>query len=132
MPGGARQYGITRPDTAVLESGKQETRIASASEQELTNALIRVTKGEKKTVYFLTGHAEHPLEDGSKEGYSFLKDALERQGDTVRSLSLYESKTIPTKASLLVLAVPHKPLAPAEQVRLSDYVRAGGRALLLL
>jgi len=131
-PGVARQYGITRPDTAVLESGKQETRITSASEQELTNALIRVTKDEKKAVYFLTGHAEHPLEDGSKEGYSFLKEALERQGYTVRSLSLYESKTIPTKASVLVLAGPQKPLSPAEQVRLADYVRTGGRLLLLL
>src|SRR5437899_2808479 len=131
-PGVARQYGITRPDTAVLESGKQETRIASASEQELTNALIRVTKDEKKTVYFLTGHAEHLLEDGSKEGYSFLKEALERQGYTVRSLSLYESKTIPTKASVLVLAGPQKPVAPAEQLRLADYVRTGGRLLILL
>ena len=131
-PGVARQYGITRPDTAVLESGKQEMRITSASEQELTNALIRVTKDEKKTVYFLTGHAEHPLEDGSKEGYSFLKEALERQGYTVRSLSLYESTTIPTKASVLVLAGPQKPLSPAEQVRLADYVRTGGRLLLLL
>src|SRR2546428_3546628 len=128
----ARQYGITRPDTAVLESGKQETRITSASEQELTNALIRVTKDEKKNVYFLTGHAEHTLEDGSKEGYSFLKEALEPQGYTVRSLSLYESKTIPTKASVLVLAGPQKPVAPAEQLRLADYVRTGGRLLLLL
>jgi ABC-type uncharacterized transport system involved in gliding motility auxiliary subunit len=131
-PGIARQYGITRPDTAVLESGKQETRITSASEQELTNALIRVTKDEKKTVYFLTGHAEHPLEDGSKEGYSFLKEALERQGYTVRSLSLYESKSIPKNASILVLAGPQKPVAPAEQLLLADYVRSGGRLLILL
>src|SRR5207244_13418872 len=76
-----RRSSDLRPDTAVLESGKQETRITSVSEQELTNALIRVTKDEKKTIYFLTGHAEHLLEDSSKEGYSFLKEALERQGD---------------------------------------------------
>ena len=131
-PGVARQYGITRPDTAVLESGKQETRITSASEQELTNALLRVTKDEKKTVYFLTGHAEHVLEDGSKEGYSFLKEALERQGYTVRSLSLYESKTIPKNASVLVLGGPQKPVSPEEQLLLADYVRTGGRLLVLL
>ena len=131
-PGVARQYGITRPDTAVLESGKQETRITSASEQDLTNALIRVTKDEKKTVYFLTGHAEHLLEDGSKEGYSFLKEALERQGYTVRSLSLYESKTIPKNVSVLVLGGPQKPVSPEEQLLLADYVRTGGRLLVLL
>ncbi len=131
-PGVARQYGITRPDTAVLESGKQETRITSASEQELTNALIRVTKDEKKAVYFLTGHGEHLPEDGSKEGYSFLKEALERQGYTVRSLSLYESKTIPKNASMVVLGGPQKPVSPEEQLLLADCVRTGGRLLVLL
>ncbi len=131
-PGVARKYGITRPDTAVLESGKQETRITSASEQELTNALLRVTKDERKTIYFLTGHAEHLLEDASKEGYSFLKEALERQGYTVRSLSLYESKTIPKNVSVLVLGGPQKPVSPEEQLLLADYVRTGGRLLVLL
>ncbi len=131
-PGVARQYGVTRPDTAVLESGKQETRITSASEQELTNALIRVTKDEKKAVYFLTGHGEHLPEDGSKEGYSFLKEALERQGYTVRSLSLYESKTIPKNASMVVLGGPQKPVSPEEQLLLVDCVRTGGRVLVLL
>ncbi len=131
-PGAARQYGLTRPDTAVLESGKQETRITSATEQELTNALIRVTKDEKKTLYFLTGHGEHLLEDSDKSGYSFLKEALERQGYTTRPLSLYESKTIPPNASVLVLPGPEKPVSPEERALIAEYVRKGGRLLILL
>lgn len=131
-PGVARQYGITRPDTAVLASGKQETRITSATEQELTNALIRVTKDDKKVLYFLTGHAEHLLEEADKGGYSFLKEALERQGYVTRALSLYESKTIPPNASVLVLGGPQKTVAPEEQTLLADYVRKGGRLLILL
>ncbi len=131
-PGVARQYALTRPDTAVLESGRQETRITAASEQELTNALIRVTKDEKKTLYFLTGHAEHLLEETDKSGYSFWKEALERQGYAVRSLSLYESKTIPPNASVLVLGGPQKAVSPEEQALLADYVKKGGRLLVLL
>ena len=131
-PGAARQYGITRPDTAVLESGKQETRITSATEQELTNALIRVTKDDKKTLYFLTGHSEHLLEETDKVGYSFLKEALERQGYTTRSLSLYESKTIPPNASVIIMGGPQRAVSPEEQTLLADYVRKGGRLLLLL
>ena len=131
-PGVAKQYGITRPDTAVLESGKQETRITSGTEQELTNALIRVTKDEKKTLYFLAGHSEHLLEETGKGGYSFLKEALERQGYTARSLSLYESKTIPLNASVLVLGGPQRPVGPEEQTLITDYVRTGGRLLVLL
>ena len=131
-PGVARQYGLTRPDTAVLESGKQETRITSASEQELTNALIRVTRDEKKTLYFLTGHAEHLLEEPDKSGYSFLKEALERQGYATRTLSLYESKAIPPNASVLVLGGPQKQVSREEQALLTDYVNKGGRLLVLL
>lgn len=131
-PGAARQYGITRPDTAVLESGKQETRITSATEQELTNALLRVTKDDKKTLYFLTGHSEHLLEETEKGGYSFLKEALGRQGYTARSLSLYESKTIPPNASVVVLGGPQRPVSPEEQTLIADYVQKGGRLLVLL
>jgi len=131
-PGVARRYGLTRPDTAVLESGPQETRITSASEQELTNALVRVTRDEKKTLYFLTGHSEHPLEEPDKGGYSFLKEALERQGYVTRALSLYESKTIPPNASVLVLGGPQKQVSREEQALLTDYVHKGGRLLVLL
>lgn len=131
-PGVARRYGITRPDTAVLESGAQETRITAATEQELTNALLRVTKDEKKTIYFLTGHAEHLLEDSDKEGYSFLKEALERQGYTTRSLSLYEAKNVPADTSALVMAGPKRPVSSQEQTLIADYVGKGGRLLLLL
>ena len=131
-PGVARRYGLTRPDTVVLESGKQETRITSASEQELTNALIRVTRDEKKTLYFLTGHSEHLLEETDKGGYSFLKEALDRQGYVTRALSLYESKAIPPNASVLVLGGPQKQVSREEQVLLTDYVNKGGRLLVLL
>jgi ABC-type uncharacterized transport system involved in gliding motility auxiliary subunit len=131
-PGVARRYGITRPDTAVLESGQQETRITAATEQELTNALLRVTKDEKKALYFLTGHAERLLEDSDKEGYSFLKEALERQGYGARSLSLYEAKNVPADASVLVMAGPKRPVSSQEQALISDYVGKGGRLLVLL
>ncbi len=130
-PGLARRYAVTRPDTAVLESGKQETRITAATEQELTNALVRVTKDEKKTVYFLTGHSEHLLEDSDKEGYSFLKESLERQGYTPRSLSLYESKNIPADTSVLIMAGPQRPVSAGEQALIADYVKGGGRLIVL-
>jgi len=130
-PGLARRYGLTRSDTAVLESGKQETRISAATEQELTNALVRVTKDDRKRLYFLTGHGEHALDGADKDGYSFLKDALERQGYLVRPLSLYEAKTIPADASLVVLGGPQRPVAHEEQGLIGAYVKGGGRLLVL-
>jgi ABC-type uncharacterized transport system involved in gliding motility auxiliary subunit len=131
-PGLARQYAITRLDTAVLQSGKQETRITAPTEQEVTNALLRVTRDDKKNIYFLSGHAEHQLDEMSEAGYSFLKIALEQQGYTVRPLSIYESKTIPSDAGLLVLGGPQRPVAQEEQAVIAEYVKKGGRLLAML
>jgi ABC-type uncharacterized transport system involved in gliding motility auxiliary subunit len=131
-PGLARRYGITRLDTAVLESGKQETRVAAPTEQEVTNALLRVTRDDKKNIYFLTGHAEHQLDDTTEAGYAFLKRALEQQGYTVRALSLYESKIIPADASLLIVGGPQRPVLEQEQALIADYVKRGGRLLVML
>ena len=131
-PGLARRYGITRLDTAVLESGKQETRITSPTEQELTNALSRVTKDDKKVVYFLTGHGEHGLDDTTEGGYSFLKKALEQQGYTIHPLSLYESKSVPAEATVLVMGGPQRPVPQEEQALIAEYIKKGGRLLVML
>src|SRR5205085_739595 len=58
--------------------------------------------------------------------------ALDRQGYITRPLSLYESKTIPLNASVLVLGGPLKPVSAEEQAVLAEYVKKGGRLLILL
>src|SRR5918998_143406 len=73
-PGVARQYGITRADTAVLESGDQTTRVNVPSEAELTSALIRVSKDKKKVIQFLEGHGERSLSDQDRGGLSIVKE----------------------------------------------------------
>ena len=45
-------------------------------EEKLTNAIIQVVKGEKKKIYFLSGHGEHLLADTGREGLSQMKEAL--------------------------------------------------------
>jgi|SRR5256712_3599893 len=131
-PGLARRYGLTRLDTAIFESGRQETRITAPTEQELTNALLRVTRDEKKSVYFSSGHAEHQLDDTSEAGYAFLKKALEQQGYTVNTLSLYEAKAVPANTTLLVLGGPRRLLPEEEQRLITEYVNKGGRLLVML
>ncbi|MEK6617418.1 MAG: Gldg family protein, partial [Nitrospirota bacterium] len=78
-PGVARQYGISRTDTAVFESGTQSTRVTPPSEAELTGALIRVSKDTKKRVLFLEGHGERGISDQERGGLSTAKEALVKQ-----------------------------------------------------
>jgi ABC-type uncharacterized transport system involved in gliding motility auxiliary subunit len=131
-PGVARQYGVTRTDTAVLESGMQSTRVTAASEAELTGALIRVSKDAKKRVLFLEGHGERGITDQERGGFSTAKEALTKQGYEVVPLSLLQESAVPADASVLVLAGPRRPVTREEKDRLSRYVTEGGRLLVLL
>jgi ABC-type uncharacterized transport system involved in gliding motility auxiliary subunit len=128
----AKQYGITQYDTLVVESQGQETQVKNASEQEITNALIRVTRDGKRQVRFLDGHGERGLDDTERQGFSMAKDALVKQGYDVAALSLLQEGRVPDGTSVLVIAGPDRPLLPEEQLAIADYLAAGGKLLLLL
>jgi len=131
-PGAARTYGITQPDTVVLESGTQNVRVRNTSEQEITSALIRLSQEGKRIIYFLEGHGEHRIEDIDRTGYSDAKATLERQGFEVKSLLLLEQNKVPSDAVVLVLAGPQRPILPQEQESLKNYLKEGGQLLVML
>ena len=131
-PAITKQYGITSYETIVLESGKQETKVKTASEEELTNAFLKVIKDEQKKIYFLEGHGEKTIGDTEKEGYSSAKASLEKDGFKVDKLLLLQSGKIPENARLLVIAGPVKPVHPEEKNILENYLQNGGSLLVLL
>lgn len=128
----AQTYGITRTDTAIFESGDQTVRVTSPSEVELTGALLRVTKEAKKRIVFLEGHGEHSLEDRERTGFSLAKEALNKQGYEVGTLSLLQKAAVPANTAVLVLGGPRRPVTKEEQERVRAYVAKGGRLLVLL
>ncbi len=132
QPGIARRYGITRADTAVIESGEQSTRVTAPSEAELTGALIRVSKEGKKKILFLEGHGERALEDRERGGFSLAKEALVKQGYEVGTVSLLQEQAVPAGTAVLVLAGPRRPVTADEQERIRRYVQDGGRLLVLV
>lgn len=132
QPGIARKYGINRLDTAVVESGDHSSRVSSASEAELTGALIRVTREGKKRVVFLEGHGERDLTSQERDGLSLAKDALIDQGYEVDTVSLLAEPEVPEGTSVLVIAGPRRQLPPDERDRLASYVEKGGRLLVLV
>jgi len=131
-PGLARQHGVTRSDTAVLESGGQTNRVTTASEAELTGAIIRVSKDEKKRIVFLEGHGERAASDENKGGLSLMKAALEKQGYDVGTLTLLKESAVPPNTAVLVLAGPRRPVTGDEQDRIARYVAGGGRLLAMV
>lgn len=132
QPNLAREYGITRIDTAVLESGPQTVRINVPSEVELTGALIRVSKETKKRVVFLEGHGERSIEDRERGGLALAKEALIKQGYDVGTVTLLQESVVPDNTSVLVVAGPRRPIIAEEKERISTYVAGGGHLLVLV
>lgn len=131
-PVAARRYEIESYGTIIVESGGREEKITGPSELEITNAILRVTREERKVIYFVTGHGEKGLEATTQKGLGGLKSAIEAENYAARSLFTMRVERIPTDCEILVFAGPAKDIIPAEHQSISAYLEAGGNALLLL
>lgn len=128
----AQSYGISRSDTAVFESGNQTVRVTSPSEAELTGALIRVSKDDKKRILFLDGHGEISTENRERTGLSQAKEILTKQGYEVGTVSLLTQTAVPDNTAILAVAGPRKPITTEELDRIYAYVTKGGHLLLMV
>ena len=127
-----KKYGITAGGTVVLESGKQTTKVKNATEGDLTNALLQVTRDQQKKIYFLSGHKEKNLEDKQRRGFSQAKQALEKDQYKVESLLLLQTGRVPVDANALIINGPEKNLQESEITAIDAYLNQGGAVMLLL
>lgn len=131
QPGRAKTYDIKAYGTVVLETSDKQEKIAAATEEALTNALIKVTRKEQKTVYFLKGHGERALDEAGEQGFSLLKQAIEKQNYAVKELALAQQQFVPQDAALVVIGGAQKDLFPPEFEALRAYMKRGGNLFLL-
>lgn len=127
----ARRYGLTRYNTIVVESGGNQEKIFEITEEKLTNAILKVTRDRRKTVYALTGHGERSLDDTAEGGLAQLKAAVEAESYDIKPLFLLRD-TIPPDCSVLLLPGPEKDLLPPEILAVERYLARGGNALVLV
>jgi ABC-type uncharacterized transport system involved in gliding motility auxiliary subunit len=131
-PAVTKQYGVTTYGTIVLESGTKETKIQNPNEENLTNALLKVTRDEQKIIYFLEGHGENQINSLENEGYQTAKINLEQDGFIVKPLLLLKTGEVPEDASVLVVAGPKKPIQAEEQNSIQSYLDKGGAVMMLV
>ncbi len=129
------EEGITSPNgTVIVRAGERVERITSGfGEEELTNALIRVTSDVSHTLCAVTGHGEAEITDTSgPNGMGLVFARLESQNYTIRTLELLTEQPAPETCEAVVLAGPHTDLLPSELDRLAEYVTAGGHLFVML
>lgn len=128
----AKKYEIRTYGTLVIEGyGKKET-IQNATEEGITNALLKLNRDEKKKIYFLIGHGEHSIEEFGKTGYSTVKSSLEKENYEVSTLNLMTKKSVPDDGAMVIISGPKTNLFPEEIERLDEFVKNGGKVVVML
>ena len=70
-PGKVQAYDVKGPwPILIVEKGTNKEKISNDSEQDITNALIKVTRDRKRTVCFAEGEGERDIEDSGDSGWS--------------------------------------------------------------
>lgn len=131
----AKQFGVkTIPTIVVLaaQNPNQRQLVHSPTEEDLTNALVKITRQKQRVIYFTEGHGEAPLTGNEAGGFSRAKQGLENQGYEVKTLNLVQSKTVPDDCSVLVIAGPKFAFLQPEVDAVDHYVDAGGKLFLMI
>jgi len=132
-PGLAKKYRISSYNSGVIESGGRVLPLRDINEQEITTALLKLSREKTRTVCFLTGHGERSPESADQRtGYSAVAKSLQHEGFAIRTLGTVPMEGIPAACSITILAGPSHELLPGEADLLAAHVRAGGKLMVLL
>lgn len=115
----------------VVRYGKLDAKVSAPTEEELTNALVKVTHSKQKKIYFLTGHGEAELDSREPEGLGLLAERMKNEGLQAEPLP-FGKGDVPGDAAAVVIAGPQKPLLPAEVALLERYLDEGGRVVAMI
>lgn len=127
----ARQYEVQNYGTVVFEYKGRTERVVGESEQDLTNAIIKVVSGTQRKLYFLQGHGERDPLSADRAGYATIRTALERENYAVERLPLIQKGAVPEDATVLVIAGPASDLLAPELAEISAFLAKGGKLLLM-
>jgi ABC-type uncharacterized transport system involved in gliding motility auxiliary subunit len=128
-----RQYNVDTYGTIVIEYMGRTERVTTDSEQDLTNALIKLLNPTDRKVYFLSGHGEKDPSNSDRVGYSAISDALKRDNYQFDKLVLAQTNEIPADATMIVVAGPSTDLLEQEVPVLQEYLaKRSGKLLVML
>lgn len=138
QPSLAREMDVRAFGTVVVELGGRRRKIEPYNlfspdptgmgmqfrgEQAITRALMELGGDGGAVIYFTEGHGEaSPLDD-----YSELRNYLEGEGYTVRTVNLATRRRVPEDARILVMGGPRTDLVSGEREAVAAYLAGGGR-----
>jgi ABC-type uncharacterized transport system involved in gliding motility auxiliary subunit len=138
-PSLAREMGIQTDGTLVFQLGDKKQEVLSATESQITGALLKLISDKDATVYFVGGHGERSVDDFSDGGLGQFRAAIEKDNFKAQALTIASASGDEWKQGILVINTgltgqggSTTPLLTQEKQGIQDFLKAGGKALLLL
>lgn len=132
-PGMANRYGIRNYGETIIAYRGKRTKVSYPVEDKIINSILKLTRKEKKAIYFLKGHGENDISNNDpKKGFSKVKEALESEDYDVKELSLNMEGRIPARSSVLIISGPKKDLLKEELEPLRRFIQEGGKVLFMI
>ena len=126
----------------VVKSGERETYISlsdlytydyttgeqiDTTEEAITNAIVEITIQQKPKIYILSGKNYYPTE----QMFSTITTQLEEDSNEVDSVDILTEGKIPEDCNCLIISTLSQDLTEIERDRIIDYIKTGGKILLL-
>jgi ABC-type uncharacterized transport system involved in gliding motility auxiliary subunit len=129
----AEKYAIRQYNSVHLSYGDDATTVDDPSEENLTNAIIKLTRSAQPTVCIIEGHGEPPLDDSQDpRALGLAKKALENENYKVQNVLLASLESVPAECSAALVLGPERPFLDREREALDTYLRGGGHLLVTL
>ncbi len=112
--------------------GKKVLVAVPFDEEKITTAIIKATRREENTIYFLSGHGERELSEQTNAGISELGSALAGSSFKVKTWNFVTDGLLPEDVSVLIIAGPDIPFLEKELHWLEQYLNKGGKMIVAL
>ena len=132
-PALAQEYNVDESGGLFVDYKGQKTKVDIPSEEDITNAIIKVTRTQQKKLYFFKNHGEIDLNTDGERAGSSLKAELQSASYSVNELDALSAQgQIPEDADVLLVLGPQTPFLDFEIQMVEDYLKEGGSFLLAL
>ncbi|MGZ5279083.1 MAG: GldG family protein [Pseudobdellovibrionaceae bacterium] len=128
------EYGVNKGSGLVFVEYKgRKNKIEKIDEQELTGALVKVTREKDKKIFFTIGHGERDFEETKEPtGMNAFKKLVEGNRYIVAPLNLNLASEVPADADLVIVAGAQHEFLDHEKKALEKYLQRGGSLILAL
>jgi ABC-type uncharacterized transport system involved in gliding motility auxiliary subunit len=116
----------------IFQRGERVERLGSDTEQDITNAIIKITRDKKKLLCFSEGLGERDPDNQEQHGIGFLKSELLKAAYETRKIGLLRETAVPSACDVFVVAGPTRDFLPPLVDALRSYVTGGGKLLLMV